>query len=136
MSDMETKKVKVLLIDDDEMLLKSLLPVFEKNGFEVLTATDGDAGLLEALNNEPEIVITDIEMKNVDGMEVLKEIRKTGEWGEKVPVILLTNYDANDRIIEGIVHDRPSLYLLKSKVDPKTVLEKVQELLSVTNSKK
>ncbi len=126
---MNSKKMKILIIDDDEMILGSLSSVLLKEGFEVLNATDGDAGLVEALNKEPDLVITDIEMKKVNGMEVLKEIRKYGSWGEKVPIIILTNYDANEEIMKGIVADSPSLYILKSKVNPTIILEKVKELL-------
>lgn len=126
---METNQKKILIIDDDEMILQSLSTTLLKEGFEVLNANDGDAGLVEALNKEPDLIITDIEMKKVSGMEVLKEIRKYGDWGAKVPIIILTNYDANEEIMKGIVADSPSLYILKSKVNPTIILEKVKELL-------
>jgi len=131
---MNTQSIKILIIDDDEMILKSLSPIFASEGFEVLTANDGDDGLVQALNKEPDLVITDIEMKKVDGMVVLNEIRKSGPWGQKVPVILLTNFDADDRIMRGIVDDKPSWYLLKPKVNPKIILEKVKELLKINDT--
>jgi len=130
---METHNIKILLIDDDEMILKSLTSVFTKEGFGVITANDGDTGLVEALNKKPDLIITDIEMKKMDGMVMLKKIRKSGQWGEKVPVILLTNFDSNDRILKGIVDDQPSLYLLKSKISPSRILEKTKELLNTNN---
>lgn len=130
---METHNIKILLIDDDEMILKSLSSVFVKEGFGVITANDGDTGLAEALNKKPNLIITDIEMKKMDGMVMLKKIRKSGPWGEKVPVILLTNFDSDDRILKGIVDDQPSLYLLKSKISPSKILEKTKELLDNNN---
>ena len=130
---MGKRNIKILFIDDDEMILKSLSTVFISDGFEVITANDGETGLMEALSEEPNLIITDIEMKNVNGMMVLEEIRKSGKWGEEVPTILLTNYDTNDKILKGIVQNHPSLYLLKSKVDPKKVLEKTKELLGLIN---
>ncbi len=127
---MNQKDIKILLIDDDAMILKSLITVFSAEGFQMLTARDGNEGLVLALNQEPHLVITDVEMEKADGMSVLKEIRKAGPWGEKVPVVILTNFDANDEVMKGIVEDKPSLFLLKSKVNPVEILEKVKELLS------
>ncbi len=131
---MDTNAKKILIIDDDEMILQSLASVFTKDGFEVITANDGDKGLEEALNKEPDAIITDIEMKNVSGMVVLGEVRKSGEWGKNVPIVLLTNFDADDKIMKGIVEDQPSFYLLKSKVDPNKVLVKIKELFTQNKS--
>lgn len=132
---MENKSTKILLIDDDEIILNSLSTLFRSEGFEVITADGGNIGLIEALNNEPDLIITDIEMKDIDGMVLLKEVRKQGKWGEKVPVILLTNFDTDERILKGVVHDQPSLYLLKSKVNPRQILEKAKELLKINKPK-
>lgn len=127
---MNPKENKILIIDDDEMILKSLSTVFLNEGFEVLTAKDGNEGLVQALNKEPNLIITDVEMDKADGMSVLHEIRKAGAWGDKVPVVILTNFDASDEVMKGIVADRPSLFLLKSKVNPVEILERVKDLLS------
>ncbi|MFA6515147.1 MAG: response regulator [Candidatus Paceibacterota bacterium] len=132
---MDLRNKKILLIDDDDMILKSLRAVFTPDGFDVITANNGNTGLVEALNQEPDLIITDIEMKDVDGIVILDEIRKSGPWGEKVPIILLTNFDTNERVLKGIVDNHPSLYLLKSKVNPKQILVKVKELLHFNDTK-
>ncbi len=59
---MENKDIKILIIDDDEMMVKSLKDTLIKNNFHVLTSTDGDKGLVEALNKEPGLILTDLEM--------------------------------------------------------------------------
>lgn len=132
---MDTSSKKILLIDDDDMILKSLRAVFVLDGFEVIIANNGNTGLIEALNQEPDLIITDIEMKDVDGIVILDEVRKSGLWGEKVPIILLTNFDTNERVLKGIVDNHPALYLLKSKTNPKQILVKVRELLSLNETK-
>lgn len=126
---MNFEKKKILIIDDDEMILKSLVSLFEMENFEVLHAHDGDQGLREALSQEPDLVITDIEMENLSGIKVLHEIRNGGTWGEKVPVVIFTNFDGDKETLDSIKSDHPSLFLKKSEVTAPEILIKVKELL-------
>ncbi|PJC33288.1 hypothetical protein CO051_01715, partial [Candidatus Roizmanbacteria bacterium CG_4_9_14_0_2_um_filter_39_13] len=57
----------------------------------------------------------------MDGMTVLKQLR-ADEWGKNAKVIILTNLDANDRILQGVVDDHPSYYMVKSNTKPEMVL--------------
>lgn len=126
---MNFEKKKILIIDDDEMILKSLVSLFEMENFEVLHAHDGDQGLREALSQEPDLVITDIEMENLSGIKVLHEIRNEGTWGKKVPVVIFTNFDGDKETLDSIKSDNPSLFLKKSEVTAPEILIKVKELL-------
>lgn len=126
---MERQGLKVLLIDDDEMILKSLEDIFVLNGFKIITATDGNVGLVEALEEKPDLIITDIEMKETDGMVLFDKIRESGQWGKNVPIILLTNFEANEKILKHISVNQPAIHLFKSEVDPKYILQKSIELL-------
>lgn len=87
---------KILLVDDDEKLLKLLREYLEDYGFQVLTLADGSSVLKTIGAESPDIVILDIMLPKKDGLEVLKEIRMESS----VPVIMLTakGEDA-DRIV-------------------------------------
>jgi len=87
---------KVLLVDDDEKLLKLLKEYLEDNGHRVLTLADGSGAMKSIQEESPEIVILDIMLPGKDGLEVLKEIRRD----HAIPVIMLTaKGEDTDRIV-------------------------------------
>ena len=123
-------KNKILIVDDDEAIRKSLEKTLIAEGFEVITASDGVLGLESALGEKPELILTDVKMPRLDGMDMLGELRKSGDWGKKVPVIILTNFDTDEKIVKGIVKDEPSFYFLKSKINPNTIADIIKEKLN------
>jgi len=123
-------KTKILIVDDDEVIRKSLKDTLESGGFEVITANDGMAGLANALNEKPQLILTDVKMPLLDGMGMLAELRKSGDWGKKVPVIILTNFDTDEKIMQGIVKNEPSFYFLKSKISPSIIVDTIKEKLA------
>lgn len=80
---------KIILVDDDRNITASLSMVLESEGFSVETYSDGESGLDAVKRVGPDLVVLDIKMPRMDGMEVLKKIRETSE----VPVIFLTSKD-------------------------------------------
>ncbi len=90
------KCVKVLVVDDDEKILKVLTIYLEKDGYMVMTAKDGWEAVDKARQLGPDIVLLDVMLPNLDGWGVCKEIRRISD----VPIIMLTARDAEaDRII-------------------------------------
>ncbi len=87
---------KIILIDDDNNILTSVSVALKAEGWEVETYNDSEQGLIALQRNTPNIVILDIKMPKIDGMEVLKKLRETND----VPVIFLTSKD--DEIDEAI----------------------------------
>ena len=89
---------KVLLADDDNNILVSLSSYLQESGFEVITARDG----IEALNkfhaDPPDIVLLDIMMPNMNGLDVLKQLRTTST----TPIILLTARDEETDTVVGL----------------------------------
>lgn len=122
-------KAKILVVDDDEAIRNSLRNAFISEGFEVTTANDGVEGLASAFNEKPQLILTDIKMPKLDGMGMLKELRKSGDWGSKVPVIILTNFDTDEKTMQDIVENDPSFYFLKSKINPSTIIDIIKEKL-------
>jgi DNA-binding response OmpR family regulator len=124
-------KAKILIVDDDEAIRKSLKDALESEVFEVITANDGVAGLASALNEKPQLILTDVKMPLLDGMGMLGELRKSGDWGKKVPVIILTNFDTDEKIMQDIVKNEPSYYFLKSKISPSIIVSTIKEKLAI-----
>lgn len=84
-----TQQWKVLLIDDDSMVCRAVATTLEIAGYNVLTASDGETGLLLCQQESPQILITDVRMPGIDGVEVL---RKAKEINPEVEVVVLTAY--------------------------------------------
>ncbi len=119
----------ILIVEDETYMLNALTEKFKNENFHVLQAKNGQEGLEIALKERPEIIILDLLMPVKGGMETLKDLRESGEWGEKIPVIILTNLDTNDEILKGVIEWSPSYYFIKSNIDLKKVVEKVREML-------
>ena len=82
---------RVLVVEDDRSIAGFVEPELERLGFRVRCAYDGPSGLKEAGEFRPEIVVLDIMLPGLDGVGVLKEIRRSGS---RVPVVMLTARDA------------------------------------------
>ena len=81
---------KILIAEDEAAMLNALVSKFEKSGFNVIPACDGAEGFEKALKEKPDILMLDIIMPKINGLELLKKIRED-KWGAHVPVVLLTN---------------------------------------------
>ncbi|MBI2120236.1 MAG: response regulator [Parcubacteria group bacterium] len=92
---------KILIAEDDALLLRSLKDRFEKEGFIVFPAHNGFEALKMALENHPEIVLLDIVMPVMDGMTALKKLRED-EWGKTASVIILTNLSDSSKVAEAV----------------------------------
>ena len=82
-------KNNVFLIDDDKNILTSISMLLENEGYKVSTFSDGESGLKAILENSPDIAVVDIKMPRLDGIELLKKLRRTSN----MPVIFLTSKD-------------------------------------------
>lgn len=91
---MDKQKV---LIADDEAPIREILKIYcEKEGFDVIEAADGAEAILKVQSEKPDIIILDIMMPVLDGLEVCKQVRKMSD----IPIIMLTaKYDDDDRIL-------------------------------------
>ncbi|MBS1198275.1 MAG: response regulator transcription factor [Proteobacteria bacterium] len=87
---------KVLLIDDDAELISLIAEYLEREGFEVMTAHNGEAGVAATLCGQPDIAVLDVMMPRQNGIDTLRRIRSASS----LPVIMLTaRGDEADRII-------------------------------------
>ena len=93
---MDKQKV---LIADDEAPIREILKIYcEKEGFDVIEAADGAEAILKVQSEKPDIIILDIMMPVLDGLEVCKQVRKMSD----IPIIMLTAKDDDDDRILGL----------------------------------
>ena len=83
------QKHKIVLIDDDKNILTSVSMALEAEGFDVTTYSDGELALKSMQDKPAELIVLDIKMPRMDGMEVLTKLRETSA----IPVIFLTSKD-------------------------------------------
>lgn len=121
------KKKKILIVEDEESLREVLEDMFEKQHFLVLSGENGEEGLYKALQSHPDIILTDIVMPKMDGVEMIKRLKKD-EWGATVPIIVLTNLSDRDNL-KTLTEIGISDYLLKADWSIGAIVEKVNETL-------
>lgn len=120
---------KILIIEDELAYLKLLNSQLTEKGYTVIEAINGEKGLEKAKSENPDLILLDIRMPVMDGMAMLKSLRKE-EAGKKTKVIILTNLEPDDKIIGDVVSDQPSYYFVKSDTQFNELLDKIQELLT------
>ncbi|MCR6489911.1 response regulator transcription factor [Amycolatopsis sp. OK19-0408] len=89
---------KVLLIEDDDRVSQALRPCLERRGWHVTTAADGKTGLYQGMTAQPDVVLLDLGLPDIDGLTLLREIRKTSD----VPVIVVTARGEIEDITRGL----------------------------------
>lgn len=118
----------ILVVDDDDLMRKSLTDSLTQAGFRVIEAAGGQAGLTAALEHHPKLIILDYQMPDMNGAEVLAELRND-DWGKKVEVIIATNiYDVSvvNSVLQQNVHD----YVLKADVSLEQIVELVKKYIT------
>ena len=103
-------KMKVLVVDDEADVVKVLRLRLEKNGFEVVSASNGREGLQKISSEKPDAVLLDVRMPEMDGIRVLEEIRRTDAG---LPVFMLTA-DANKEPFDDAQRFQASGFIIKS----------------------
>jgi two-component system, NtrC family, nitrogen regulation response regulator NtrX len=92
-------RAKILVIDDEEAIRSSLKMIFEYEGYDCLLAANGPAGIKMAEREDPDLVFLDIKMPQMDGMEVLKTLKGTGEGTP--PVVILSGHGTVATAVEA-----------------------------------
>ena len=118
---------KILIVEDELPLMKALTEKFQQAQFTVLQASDGQSGLAVALKENPQMILLDILMPNMDGLEMLEKLRKDKK-GKSIPVILLTNLGDMEYISQSVKLGI-SGYLVKSDWKLEEIVQKVKEKL-------
>lgn len=122
---------KIVIIEDERPMLHALAEKFTNERFDVIPVSNGEHGLPLTLKIKPDLVMIDVFLPGMDGIEILKRIRKANRWGKRVPVLFLTNINPTREILKEMQSNTPSEYLVKSNNKLETVVKKAQELLGI-----
>jgi len=121
----KTKKLKVLIIEDEESLIELLAAKLTKEGYEVEKALDGKDGVKKVYKWKPDLILLDIVMPKMDGYEVLEELN---EKGNKIPIIIISN-SGQPVEIEKTKKLGAVGHLIKTEFSPLDVLNAVRDCL-------
>lgn len=117
---------KILIAEDEPATLNTLVDKFKQEGCIVVGAENGKMAFDLAIKEEPDILLLDILMPRMNGIEVLHKIRKESDWGRKVPIVILTNLSPNEELMSMIGENQPLLFLVKNDTELFRVVEKVR----------
>ncbi|MCD6429269.1 response regulator [bacterium] len=116
---------KILLIEDDPLLLDIYTTKLKQEGFEVVVATDGDKALDIVKKENPDLVLLDIVLPNKDGWEILKKIKQEKKSSK---VIILSNLGQKEEVEKGIQLGAEK-YLIKANFTPSQVVEEIKKVI-------
>jgi DNA-binding response OmpR family regulator len=119
---------RILIADDDALLRDSLTKVLSARGYEVHQAGDGEEAFSSAQSSVPDLLITDIMMPKLGGMDLMEKIRHT-VWGENIPIIVLTVKDQDIADVNRTMQVRTVAYLSKSEISTEGVAVLVDQYL-------
>ncbi|MDO8524829.1 MAG: response regulator [bacterium] len=119
---------KILLIEDESALQRSLGDTFREGGFEVLSALDGEIGERLAKSEKPDLIILDLTLPKKNGFEVFQSL-KDNEKTRDIPVVVLTNLERIEHV-EKVLEMGAKTYLVKSNYTLKEILEKINQVLA------
>lgn len=117
----------ILIVEDEEFLIRALKDNLEIEGCVVDTAADGGEAIERIRKNRPDIILLDLLMPKRDGFYVLEEVKKNPEW-KLIPVIVLSNL-GGDAEIKRALEMGADDYFVKSQHPIEEVIEKVREYL-------
>jgi CheY-like chemotaxis protein len=125
---MDTISKTILIIEDDIALRTALTEKLFQEKYTTLSAQNGEEGLTLALQKHPDLILLDILMPKMDGMNVMKKLRED-EWGSSVPIFIFTNVDPNDHMLTNVMKDHPTYYIIKSNTTLEEIVEKIKDIL-------
>jgi len=121
------QKKKILIIEDDRALQNAMGEVLANEGFEPVSAFDGQEGIEKAASVHPDLILLDIVLPKKDGYEVLGEIKKSPQ--KDVPVLIITNLEEIDNV-QRALDLGATTFMVKSDFSLKDIVEKIRQNLS------
>jgi DNA-binding response OmpR family regulator len=119
---------KILIVEDEATLLELIADKFISEGFEVFQATSAEKGIKLALKNKPDLILLDIILPKMDGIAMLRQLRKD-PWGKSVPVIISSNVTDQSKVSEAMklkVYD----YIVKTNLVLNDLVKQVKEVVN------
>jgi len=118
---------KILFIEDESVLQKTLEKTLTEEGYNMISALDGETGIGLARSQKPDLILLDLVLPKVNGFEVLKSLKKD-PGTKKIPVIILTNLERMSDIDKALELGATT-YLVKVDYSLDEVMEKIKKTL-------
>jgi len=118
---------KILFIEDEAALQKTFGEILRQEGYEMVSALDGEIGLRLAEAEKPDLILLDLILPRMHGFDVLKEL-KTKEPTKNIPIIILTNLEKAEDIQKALELGATT-YLVKANYTLEEVIKKVKKVL-------
>lgn len=122
---MAEEKKKVLIVEDDKFIAEVYVTKLNREGFDVILAGDGEDALAKIKRERPDMVLLDILMPKMDGMEMMEKLSQDDEL-KNIKVIFLTNANEKDFVDKALEAGAVD-YLVKSNYTPDEVVKKIRE---------
>lgn len=120
---------KIAIIEDDTTINQMYRMKFEADGFDVQIADNGKRGVAMVESFQPDLILLDLQMPEMDGAEALEVIRGR-DWGKDIPVIILTNLGEEEspkQLRKLGIHS----YIVKADLTPRQVVSRAKEALGI-----
>ena len=121
------KQKYILLIEDDPFLIDIYTTKFREANFEVEVVEDGEKALTSLKERKPDVLLLDIVLPNVDGWEILREIREDSNLKD-LKVVILSNLGQKEEVEKGFKLGAVK-YLIKAHYTPTEVVEEVKKII-------
>jgi two-component system, OmpR family, alkaline phosphatase synthesis response regulator PhoP len=119
--------MKILLVDDDDAILKVFSASLKTQGFDVVTAANGNQGIEKAKRERPDLTLLDQVLPDIQGNEVLQTLKNDPETKDLV-IAMLSNFGQNE-LIQTAINAGAVDYILKYQITPEYLGTKVKEIL-------
>lgn len=117
----------ILFIEDESALQKTIGETLKQEGYELISALNGEIGLRMAKEKKPDLILLDLILPKMHGFDVLQKLKENSDT-KNIPVIVLTNLEAMDDIDKAIELGATT-YLVKAQYTLEEVIEKVKKVL-------
>lgn len=118
---------RVSIIEDDQLISQMYRMKLEAEGFDVDVADTGMNGIEMVAETHPDLILLDYTLPDIDGIAVLREIRR--QAGDNIPVIVLTNMD-DESVADDLAKWKISDYIVKANLTPREVVAKIKAALA------
>lgn len=124
---MEPSQTKILIVEDEEILLTALSEELKQEGFQVVGAKDGVEGVEMVQSEKPDLVLLDLVMPRLDGIGALKQMKENPAIKD-IPVVILTNLSDYDKISDALSLGAMD-YLVKANYRLEELVNKIKTVL-------
>lgn len=119
---------KILLVEDDPLILKIFTTRLNADGYQVLTAENGQDGLDKAFAEKPDVIVLDIMMPKVDGFGVLEKLRSTAPT-QQIPILVYSNLWQEEEVARAKQMGATE-FIVKANISPTEMVNKIKQYLS------